>query len=240
MNPKSGRILQTNLATEIKYSMRTSSPSTEPTTLEYQSSQADFLASLSAQPGSDEARRMTVISGRKCSALLESVGHPSSLLKTCLESSTWNSTVCFLIWRASVIGTTGTQKDGAESSRLLFQLAPLTPDTDEVGFGFWPTPQAAAEAPNLNSNKKNGPRSLVQVAKEMWPTPKSRDWKGKSQRGGVPGNRDCLSNVVNGSLNPQFVEWLMGFPIDHTALDASEMPSSRKSSKSSHAPSVNN
>ena len=38
---------------------------------------------------------------------------------------------------------------------------------------------------------------------------------------------------VSGSLNPTWVEWLMGFPLDWTALDASATPSSRKSSKSS-------
>jgi len=38
---------------------------------------------------------------------------------------------------------------------------------------------------------------------------------------------------VRGSLNPAWVEWLMGFPIGHTALEPSETPSSRKSRKSS-------
>jgi hypothetical protein len=36
-----------------------------------------------------------------------------------------------------------------------------------------------------------------------------------------------------GSLNPEWVEWLMGFPPEWTALEPSEMPSSRKSSKKS-------
>ena len=42
-----------------------------------------------------------------------------------------------------------------------------------------------------------------------------------------------LEQVIGGQLNPQFVEWLMGYPIDHTALDASEIVSSRKSRRSS-------
>lgn len=37
----------------------------------------------------------------------------------------------------------------------------------------------------------------------------------------------------SGSLNPAWIEWLMGFPIGHTALEPSEMPSYRKSSKKS-------
>jgi len=35
-------------------------------------------------------------------------------------------------------------------------------------------------------------------------------------------------NVVSGSLNPTWVEWLMGYPLGWTDLDASEMPSSPK------------
>jgi hypothetical protein len=38
---------------------------------------------------------------------------------------------------------------------------------------------------------------------------------------------------VSGALNPTWVEWLMGFPLGWTALNASETPSSRKSRKSS-------
>jgi hypothetical protein len=53
-------------------------------------------------------------------------------------------------------------------------------------------------------------------------TPKSRDWKGQSQRGiHAPG--DALPNMdrgdgkpVGGSLNPTWVEWLMGWPLGWT------------------------
>jgi hypothetical protein len=36
-----------------------------------------------------------------------------------------------------------------------------------------------------------------------------------------------------GPLNPEWVEWLMGFPAGWSALELSEMPSSRRSRKSS-------
>jgi hypothetical protein len=80
----------------------------------------------------------------------------------------------------------------------------------------------------------------------MWPTPTSRDWKDVTD----PRTWNCtedrdrfdqLGRAVfkdgtatgGGALNPTWVEWLMGFPLGWTALDASETPSSRKSSKSS-------
>ena len=53
------------------------------------------------------------------------------------------------------------------------------------------------------------------------PTPQQRDWKGKSQRANFQDdNRDCLPNVVaSGQLSPDWVEWLMMFPIGWTSLD---------------------
>jgi hypothetical protein len=59
------------------------------------------------------------------------------------------------------------------------------------------------------------------------PTPKSRDWKGQSQRG-IHGPMDALPNIdrgdgtpIGGQLNPPWVEWLMGWPIGWTDCDAS-------------------
>ena len=48
---------------------------------------------------------------------------------------------------------------------------------------------------------------------EMLPTPKNRDWKGKSQRGNYGNTTDCLPNAVSGQLNPDWVELLMGWPL---------------------------
>jgi hypothetical protein len=39
----------------------------------------------------------------------------------------------------------------------------------------------------------------------------------------------ALSAQAGGPLNPTWVEWLMGFPLDWTALPPSEIPSSRRS-----------
>ena len=54
-----------------------------------------------------------------------------------------------------------------------------------------------------------------------YPTPKSRDWKGKSQRGNYGNTTDCLPNAVHGGqLNPTWVEWLIGWPLGWTDLSA--------------------
>lgn len=57
----------------------------------------DSPASPFLLPGSEEARRTTAISGRKCSELLQNCGPVGSLVKMLLESSTWRSTRCFLM-----------------------------------------------------------------------------------------------------------------------------------------------
>jgi len=41
----------------------------------------------------------------------------------------------------------------------------------------------------------------------------------------------ALESTDGGTLNPTWVEWLMGFPIGHTVLEHWETRSSRKSRK---------
>lgn len=93
----------------------------------------DFHANHSPQPGSDEARKMTVISGQKCSGLCRNSNPLGLLVRTLLESSTWHSTHRFLTWKP---------KD-TPSKRLYFQLVPSAPRTSGTGLQFWPTPKAS-------------------------------------------------------------------------------------------------
>jgi len=96
------------------------------------------------------------------------------------------------------------------------------------------------------------------LAQQMYPTPTTRDWKdgSASSCANVPANgllgrvvhqrpyptptanrRNGLQshgvNVVTGSLNPTWVEWLMGYPLGWTVCMPSATPLSRKSPKSS-------
>jgi hypothetical protein len=148
------------------FSSSTASPMLEEST----SSQVDFLASLSVRPGSDEARRMTAISGLKCCELLKKSDPVSLLAKTLLSSSKWHSTIVCLTWKMKA----------TPAGRLLFQLAPSTPNIGETGCGLWPTPTLTPEAPNANSNTVNGPTSLGEAAK-LWPTPCSEKISGRSR-----------------------------------------------------------
>jgi hypothetical protein len=78
----------------------------------------------------------------------------------------------------------------------------------------------------------------------LWPTPTATDHKGRCYHGNLHGNywlalpgaisltegRGVQSPV---KINPAFLEWLMGFPVGHTELPASETQSIRRWSKPS-------
>jgi hypothetical protein len=72
----------------------------------------------------------------------------------------------------------------------------------------------------------------------MWPTPTTRDWKDGTAESvkNVPLN-SLLGRAVHGltaqteskgSLNPQFVCWLMGYPQEHLNCAPMETPLSRR------------
>lgn len=84
-----------------------------------------------------------------------------------------------------------------------------------------PTPKA--QNATGSGPSRVGHREDLQTFVNRLPTPQARDWKGKSQWGVDPENRDCLPNAVGGQLNPNWEEWLMGWPIGWTALKPLEM-----------------
>src|SRR3989304_2603564 len=93
---------------------------------------ADSLASLTVLPGSDEAQRMTAISGLNLAALLPNSNPATSLLRMFLESLPPISTRCYLIWN---VLTTPVR-------RLIFRLSPLMPLTADIESSLLPTPRA--------------------------------------------------------------------------------------------------
>lgn len=76
-------------------------------------------------------------------------------------------------------------------------------------------------------------RSTDGIGSGSWPTPTSRDWKDGTARScrNVPSNfllgREVHAREdykTTGSLNPRWVEWLMGYPDGWTDLDNSATP----------------
>lgn len=182
----------------------------------------DSHASHFLLPGSDEAQKMTVISGQKCLELSWNSGPLGSLVRMLLESSVWRSTRCFLTWKVSA----------TPHKRLLFRLVPSKPHTDATGAPLWPTPTArdckgANSMEHLQREGKRNHADQLANAVKLWPTPRVGGSKGKSQSGVKHGD---LAAVVfmyqtpttgagnGGQLNPMWVEWLMNFPLGWTEV----------------------
>jgi DNA (cytosine-5)-methyltransferase 1 len=80
---------------------------------------------------------------------------------------------------------------------------------------LWPTPTArdhkdGSYCPNVPINGLLG--------RAVWPTPTKSDGEGGPGSSGRDGG-DNLRTAVGGSLNPTFVEWLMGFPKGWTEVE---------------------
>ena len=122
------------------------------------------------------------------------------------------------------------------------QLKQVLPTSDQDGGALerWPTPDSSARGPsavdliaeNGKSVVRRGSRQRrginLETATRMWPTPVA------THRGDCPAERNRRSpqlsfvvkmeeesrtSQVEGSLNPSFVEWLMGLPIGWTSLE---------------------
>ena len=176
-----------------------------------------FPASRSALPGSEEARRMTVTSGLKCLELYRNSSPLGLLARMLLGSSIWRSTQCYLTWKIS----------GTPAKRLLFRLVPSTPRTGGTGAPLWPTITTFdAACGGLKGKEYTGTchaMKLIQAVK-MFPTPIATDWKNRGCKDYRKNREHQLQTEVGGQLNPTFVEWLMGFPLGWTELNASETP----------------
>jgi hypothetical protein len=116
----------------------------------------DSHVSLLVLPGSDEARMMTVTSGRNLSALLQRSDPVGLLLKMCLVSERFTSTKCYLTWKGWA----------TPLKRSLFRLWPSMPNIDEIDSGLWLTPHGEEKNPG-----PNGGHLTSQVKQILWRTP---------------------------------------------------------------------
>lgn len=156
------------------------------------------------------------------------------------------SSCCNLRLRLSELGTGG---QDAFSSRVpgdgILWLTPCAADgytaklssTQQKGMGrhslnlpaairLYPTPRANEEKDSLqhvppSRMKSPGKCNLTQyiALERLFTTPCAADSTGST--GGA--NHRSLRTDVSGQLNPEWVEWLMGFPAGWSALEPSEM-----------------
>ena len=208
----------------------------------------DSLASHSAQPESARDLRIPATYGRKCAELLPSCGPLTCLGKMLLASSIWGSTRRFLTWQKRdtlfshsyfrlAVSARGMSASELLSSRLMFPT-PLASDTN-----------TNRDARNLDvflsengifrkRNKSGSIWSLSLSAAVFYLTPVASDGFRSTQKPSVfdqvkkDGNLSAQMvhlekpEADDMALNPDWVEWLMGFPLGWT--DISFGPENRK------------
>ena len=191
------------------------------------SSQQDTHANHFHSQGSAEAVKMTDISGRTYFPLFKEKDPLGAFSRMFMGMSLWASTKCYLTWRGKA----------TPQGRSLFQLVPLTHLTDETEFGsspeMWPTPTArdhkgARKPETLKAVGRDAKNSLPDAVRSgLWPTPTANEdaagtpnGKMQKQLGNHPEVRGTTPEEwKRGTLNPQWVEWLMGYPEGWTDLE---------------------
>ena len=176
---------------------------------------------------SKKGKMMTVTSGLRCSGLSESCARVALSVRMYLELSRLPPGRWSRIWSAQAI----------TSSCLILRLrlsGPGTgdPECSSSALQMWPTPRANEYKDTLQSVppsrlKDPGKCNLTQAVAVtlMFATPCTRDYRtGQQKRFNDPRRTKNLNDQIGGQLNPTWVEWLMGFPIGWTDLNASETP----------------
>ena len=195
---------------------------------------ADSLASHSAQPESARDLRIPATYGRKCAELLPSCGPLTCLGKMLLASSIWGSTKRFLTWQKRdtlfshsyfrlVASARGMSASELLSSRLMFPT-PLASDTntnrDAQNLDVF-----LSEAGIIRKRNKSGSIwSLSLSAAVFYLTPVASDgfrstlkpssFDPRKKDGNLSAQMVYLEKpeADDMALNPDWVEWLMGFP----------------------------
>jgi hypothetical protein len=144
-------------------------------------------------------------------------------------TSSWKTCQIFLLADAGPVSGSDAFLETWPSSGLMrsgigYRLLPLVCASSVIGSGLWPTPTvmmtgerrtiAQFEAARVRAKAKQGARTgngigedLAMAVKRRWP-------------GSLPPNIE-----KSGALNPPWVAWLMGFPLDWT--DGVSAPSRR-------------
>jgi hypothetical protein len=181
---------------------------------------ADSLDLVSRFPWQEtkKAKGMTVTSGLKCAELSENLSRVGLLVKMYLESCQLPLTTFARTWSMKV----------TKSGYLIMKLRLSERSTGEKESFLWPTPQAfdakATEnwQPGSEWDRKKKYHTLPKAV-QMFPTPRANKPEGYSS------DRYSLTLLqaitgeekpLGGQLNPNWVEWLMGFPIGWTDLSA--------------------
>ena len=205
-------------------------------------SQAAFPVSPSPPRENGRALRMNATCGRKCAALLPSCGPVGCLGKMLLASSIWGSTKRFLTWQKRdtlfshsyfrlAVSAHGMSASELLSSRLMFPT-PLASDKGTVKDAQSLDVYLSDNGIFRKKNKSGAIWSLPLSAAVFYLTPVASDgfrstlkpsaYDPKKKNGNLAAQVIFQENPLSdkAALNPDWVEWLMGFPKGWTELSS--------------------
>ncbi len=147
---------------------------------------------------------------------------PASLASYDRATQSWRTSELSL-FEGSIPYSGALPRSGTMRSGKIYAPPMLERPTAENESGLWRTPQAANATQGPKSPENFGRcqetgASMITLTDQvrMWPTPRVFMHKDSTTDRGK-GN---LGEVVGGQLNPTWVEWLMGYPLGWTDLDA--------------------
>ena len=177
----------------------------------------DFPAEVSPSAWQETKKGKTtaVTCGLNFRGWSESLNRVGSLVKTYLEYSVSQRTMYAPIW--SVRAT--------QSGYGIMKLRLSERNTGENEYFLWRTPDAhcdrgASSQKRYEKKLKEGlPISLNDQVAHFLPTPTANDAKNNNSPSRQNRHSQSLDTIAGGSLNPEWVEYLMGFPLDWTKTD---------------------
>ncbi len=172
----------------------------------------DSPASPSPSQGSGKRRKTRAGSGRSLPVSFARFDPASSSWRTCPASAAGAWATYSATWPRAGMTRNGTA----------YQRAPLVRLTRGTVSGSWPTPVRADGERASETYKRGNPTLLGAVLR--WQTPTVQDAKNNGGPGQHSENTVPLNAQVGGKLNPQWVEWLMGFPTGWSDLEDSATP----------------
>ena len=124
------------------------------------------------------------------------------------DSHSWKTHHCLfpevLPWSSVTLPKWGMMRNGVCWERMTWEGI-----TSERGSGYWPTPV---------KDGLNGGSHARKALRKMWPTPTKKNAKECRAPSEEHRNTPSLAWQAGGKLNPDWVEWLMNWPINWTSL----------------------
>lgn len=173
------------------------------------------LVSPSLWQGAKGAKKITGTCGLSFRGWSESLNLVGSLLKMYLESCPLPPMTSAKIWKVKATA----------SGYGILKLSLSVLHTGGHECSLWPTPTVNGNYNRKGLSKTSGDGLATFVRRMvLLPTPTANDAKNNGSSSQRNRHSEALNVVAGGALNPEWVEWLMGFPCGWTEVSGLENP----------------